>query len=175
VSYRRGLLFSIACLASLLGACRTEPAPKTPESRAAAPRSDPVSFRYEGVEKGTLDSGSLRGRPAVIIFITTYDIASQAQARFLTMVERRLRSRIGAAAIMLEPSDNRPLVLAFRDALHLDYPVAWGDDDLSRGHGPFGDVRAVPTTIVLDAAGRIAWRNVGLVKDTDIEAALSGL
>jgi hypothetical protein len=33
----------------------------------------------------------------------------------------------------------------------------------------------VPTTILLDGKGRIVWRNVGLAKDTDIEAALKGL
>jgi hypothetical protein len=149
--------------------------PTSPDNRAAALRSDPVVFHYEGAQEGALDSGALRGRPSVIIFITTYDIASQAQARFLTMLERRHRARIRVAAVVLEPPDNRPLVIAFRDALHLDYPVAMGDSDLVAGRGPFGDVHAVPTTVLLDDKGRIAWRNVGLAKDTDIEGALFGL
>jgi hypothetical protein len=175
VSGRGGNFSSIAYLALVLGACTTAHPSKEPVGPTTAQRSDPLVFQYEDVQKGALDSSALRGRPSVIIFITTYDIASQAQARFLTMLERRNRTKIRVAAIMLEPPDNRPLVLGFRDALHLDYPVAMGDHELTAGRGPFGDIRAVPTTIVLDEQGRIAWRNVGLAKDTDIEAALGGL
>jgi hypothetical protein len=175
VSYKSGLLFFMACLTLPLGACRTVAPPNAPASRAVAPLSEPVSFVYEDVEKGALDSASLRGQPSVIIFITTYDVPSQAQARFLTMVHKRHRSRIRAAAIVLERPENRPLVVVFRDALHLDYPVAMGDGELVAGRGPFGDVHTVPTTILLDKKGRIVWRNVGLAKDTDIEAALEGL
>lgn len=164
----------MAFLALLEGACRSGAPPNAPASRAREPLSDPIAFVYENVENGALDSASLRGHRSVIIFITTYDVASQAQARFLTMVQKRHRSRIRAAAIVLERPENRPLVVVFRDALHLDYPVAMGDGDLVAGGGPFGDVHTVPTTILLDEKGRIVWRNVGLAKDTDIEAALHG-
>jgi hypothetical protein len=175
VSRKTGLLLFAACLAVAAGACHSDSPPKAPENRARTARGAPVDFRYEDVQKGVLDSSAMRGLPSVIIFIATYDIASQAQARFLTMIERRHHSRIRVAAIVLERSENLPLVVAFRDSLHLDYPIAMGDGDLVSGRGPFGDVHVVPTTILLDQSGRIAWRNVGLAKDTDIEAALRSL
>jgi hypothetical protein len=175
VSRKSGLLLWIACLALQQGACRAAASPESTRNRSVALRGEPVVFHYDDVQKGALDSDALRGRPLVIIFITTYDLASQAQARFLTMVERRHRSKIRVAAVVLEPPDNRPLVIAFRDTLHLDYPIAMGDSDLVAGRGPFGDVHTVPTTVVLDEGGRIAWRNVGLAKDTDIDTALGGL
>jgi hypothetical protein len=175
VSPKSGLLFCMACLAFLQGACRGDTPPNAPHRAATTLQTDPVAFRYDDVQEGALDSQALRGRPLVISFITTYDLASQAQARFLTMFERRHRSRIRVAAVVLERPENRPLVLVFRDALHIEYPVAMGDADLVAGRGPFGDVHVVPTTILLDDKGRIAWRNVGLAKDTDIESALRGL
>jgi hypothetical protein len=76
---------------------------------------------------------------------------------------------------MLESAENRPLMVAFRDALRLDYPVAIGDPSLIAGEGPFGDVHAVPSTVVLDSEGRLVWRRVGLAKDDEIENVLRGL
>jgi hypothetical protein len=109
------------------------------------------------------------------VFVTTYDLASQAQARFLSGIVLRHGPSIHAAAVVLEPAENRPLILAFRDALRLHYPVAMGDASLVAGEGPFGDVRAVPSTVVLDSEGRLVWRHVGLSKEDEIERVLRGL
>ena len=125
-------------------------------------RSWPSGFFQAGL--------ALKGRPAILIFITTYDLASQAQARFLSTFHRH-RHDVGAAAIMLEFEDNRPLVVMFRDSLGLRYPVVLGDADAIAGKGPFGDV-SVPTTILLNAAGRIVWRRPGIVTDAEMEDAL---
>ena len=155
--------------------CAGTTARRAPSPPAAVRSEEPISFHYEGIDGPPLSASALRGRPSVIIFITSYDSASQAQARFLTMLSRRHRLQVQAAAVVLEPPENRPLVTAFRDALHLEYPVVMGDSELIAGGGPFGDVHAVPTTVVLDSAGRIASRLVGLSKDTEMEQALQGL
>ena len=111
----------------------------------------------------------------VIAFLTTYDLASQAEARFLNGIAKRHGPTVHAAAVMLEPPDNRPLVVAFRDALKLEYPVAMADALLIAGEGPFGDVHAVPSTVVLDSEGRLVWSRVGLSKEDEIENVLRGL
>jgi hypothetical protein len=73
-----------------------------------------LHFRYDLADgKGTLGAEALRGRPSVIVFVTTYDLASQAQVRFLAGIALRHGPRIHAAAAVLEPPENRPLVLAF--------------------------------------------------------------
>jgi hypothetical protein len=169
----KGPLFLVA--ASLGLACTSERPPAQPLF-AEMPRGSPLHFRYELADgKGVLAPELFRGRPLVIVFLTTYDLASQAQARFLSGIARRHGPSLHAAAVMLEPIENRPLVVAFRDALKLDYPVALGDASLIAGEGPFGDVRAVPSTIVLDSEGRVAWSRVGLSKEEEIENVLRGL
>jgi hypothetical protein len=162
-------------LVALALACAAErPAPEP--LFAATPRGSPLKFRYELADgKGALAAETMRGQPSVLIFVTTYDLASQAQARFLSGVARRHGPRVHPAAIVLEPPDNRPLVVAFRDALRLDYPVAMADAQVIAGESPFGDVHAVPSTVVLDSEGRIVWRHVGLSKEEDIENVLRGL
>jgi len=161
-------------LAPLLG-CTGERPPPQPVF-AETPRTARLHFRYELADgKGALDSDALGGRATLIAFLTTYDLASQAQARFVSHLFHTRAPRINAAAIVLEPLENRPLVVAFRDGLRLDYPVAMGDATLIAGEGPFGDVHAVPSTVVLDSEGRLVWKHIGLVKEDEIDNALRGL
>ncbi|HKQ71009.1 MAG TPA: TlpA family protein disulfide reductase [Polyangiaceae bacterium] len=159
----------------LLLSCAAE-RPASQPAFAETNRSSPLQFRYELVDgKGWLASEMLRGRPTVLAFLTTYDLGSQAEARFLAGVAKRHVPRINAAAIVLETPQNRPLMVAFRDALRLDYPVAIGDSGLIRGEGPFGDVHVVPSVVVLDAESRLVRKHFGLAKEDDIEDALRGL
>jgi hypothetical protein len=134
-----------------------------------------MSFVYRLADgNGELSARALRGQPTIVAFLATYDLASQAQARFLLGVFRRHAGTVRAAAIVLEPAENQPLILAFRDALKLSYPVAMGDETLIAGGGPFGDVHAVPSTVLLDREGRIVWKHTGLAKEEELEQALAG-
>lgn len=164
----------LTTLAVLAASCsHSEPAPAVPSSPTLDSLGVPVQLAYPSVDGGPdLTSASLRGRPSVLVFITSFDLASQAQVRFLSMVKKRHRPEINAAAIALEPAENRLLVSAFRETVGIDYPVALGDDELLAGRGPFGDVRAVPTTVILDAEGRMVAKRAGLLKDDEIEAML---
>jgi hypothetical protein len=157
----------------LLGACAPA-SDQSPKASSLAP-SAPLFFAYplaDGNE--ALRSDALRGRPTFVAFLATYDLASQAEARFLGGVLRRHQGRVHVVAVVLEPLANLPLVLAFRDSLRLAYPVAIGDAALIAGEGPFGDVHAVPSTVLLDSAGRLVWRHTGLAKEDELEQALGG-
>jgi hypothetical protein len=152
-------------------ACASERPPSQPVFAGTA-RTAPLHFRYELADgKGALTSEAMRGKPTVIAFLTTYDLASQAQARFLSGIFQR-HTGINAAGIVLERAENRPLIVAFRDALRLAYPVAIGDAALISGEGPFGDVHSVPSTVVLDSENRLVWKHIGLAREEEIEDAL---
>jgi hypothetical protein len=156
-------------------ACASEAPPPQPVFASAA-RSAPLHFQYQLIDgRSWLAAENLRGRPTVLGFLTSYDLASQAQARFLNGIARRLGARVQIAVVMLERIENRPLIIAFRDGLNLGYPVAMGDADLISGGGPFGDVHVVPSTVVLDAEGRLVWRKLGLAREEELEKALQGI
>jgi hypothetical protein len=162
----------LLCLAT---GCGSAPPPPQPVFASIA-RSAPVHFQYQLIDgRNWLGSEALRGRPTVLSFLTTYDVGSQAQARFLNGLAQRLGGRVQVAAIMLESADNRPLIIAFRDGLDLGYPVALGDADVISGGGPFGDVHVVPATVVLDAEARLVWKKLGLAREEEIEKVLRGL
>ncbi len=132
----------------------------------------PLGFRFLALGgRPDVSDASLRGRAALVAFLATYDLASQAQARFLSALAAR-RKDLAYVAVVLEPPANVPLVIGFRDALALDFPVALADAATIAGRGPFGEVNAVPTVVLLDADVRVVWRHVGLTREEDLERAI---
>ncbi len=109
---------------------------------------------------------------SVIGFLTTYDVHSQAEARYLALLERHHTPRVNVVALMLEAQENLPLVEAFVASLGLRYPVAIADAPTIAGEGAFAGLHHVPSVVVLDRAGREAWRHVGFVDETTLETAV---
>jgi len=146
------------------------PAPATPESSMALPPARQIPpFSYETLDGRELSPASLAGRISVIGFITTYDTASQAQARILAELIREHTPRINAATLVLEPAENRPLIEAFAAALRLPYPVAIADAATIAGQGPFAGLHHVPSVIILDRQGREVHRRIGLVPKATLD------
>ncbi len=116
-----------------------------------------------------------RGKPTVIVFITTSSLPAQAQVDFLVAMAKHDGALVNYWAVALDGHENREIVELYEKALSIPFPVGIADPSLA-GAGAFGDVSAVPVTIVLDRAGRIAWRAQGRVaRSEEVRAALRGL
>lgn len=155
-------------------ACGAPPAVDAPPT-AALGRGPRLHFEYVTIDERALSSETLAGRFSVITFIATYDVASQAQARFLADLLRDHKPRINAAALVLEAQENKPLVEAFVGSLRLSYPVALADAATIAGEGPFAGLHHVPSVVVLDREGREVWRRIGLIDEAALDAALTSL
>ena len=147
-----------------------------PASSAATPSaagSAPVAFHFPAVgDDAAVSSQTMRGRPTVLVFITTFDLACQVLARRLGELVVDFTPRANAAAVVIEAPQYAELLPAYREALSLPYPVVMADFATQSGAGPFGPVTVVPTVIVLDREGRQVWRHDGAVDSSEIEAAL---
>lgn len=108
----------------------------------------------------------------MLLFLTTYDLASQAVARELSEIVVGFAPRINAAGIVLEAPRYAVLIPAYRASLGLSFPVVMVDHATGEGRGPFGQIRRVPTLVVLDRDGREAWRHTGPTTAGAIESAL---
>lgn len=149
------------------------PPPEAPEADVALPPLGPVrSFAYETLDGRELSTASLAGRISVIGFVTTYDMASQAEARFLAGLFREHVPRINVALLVLEAGENRPLIEAYAAALKLPYPVAIADAPTIAGEGPFAGLHHVPSVVILDAEGREVFRYVGLITQEALHEVL---
>jgi hypothetical protein len=173
---RRGL----ACGVLLVAAAGCGSSPDV-EPQAPAPVAVPVKrgpqrdFRFAGVDGRPVTGTSLRGRMTIIAFATTYDAASQAQARFVQELLRAHAPRINALLLVLEPAHHEPLVKAFATTLGLSYPVAMADAATIAGEGPFAGLHHVPAVVILDRKGHEVWRRVGLVERDELDETLRRL
>ena len=168
-------LLVIAALASTAAACvDAGPLPVT-QPPVAAPNGPPVVFAYETTDGGLLTSAELLGRFTVIAFAATYDLTSQAQLKVLGIVQRDHKPRLNVAALVLEPPENKPIVVAFAKGLDLRFPVALADEGTIAGHGAFEGLRSVPSVVILDREGREVLRHVGPLDVKQLEAALASV
>ncbi|HEY6078567.1 MAG TPA: hypothetical protein VIW29_07180 [Polyangiaceae bacterium] len=162
-----------ACLlaALVVGGCYTQEGEAPP---ASAPKSGvPVQFAFGTIDGGEVSSDSTRGRTTALLFVTTYDLPSQAVALLLRDVLSKHKPLANGAIVMFEPPRSAPLVQVWRDQMQLELPVAMASPLLLAGESELGRVLGVPTLVVLDRRGRIALRLEGSFGREQIESSLS--
>lgn len=157
-SPRAWALFSLLGVAAIACAERQSAAP----TRAAL--SAPLEFAFGTLEGGVLSARSLRGRVTLLCFVTTFDWASQEQARVLKELLHSHRPRLNVAIVALEPPSHTVLVETFKSSLELDFPVAMAEEAERAAFGPMLRLDRVPLTLILDAEGRIRFERAGLVR-----------
>lgn len=136
-------------------------------------RGERRSFVFPRPNGGFVTTKSVAGRATALLFMTTFDLASQALAQRLDDVLRSHKPRANGVAVVLEPPKYAEFAQAFADSLSLSYPVAMADQAALRGAGPFGDIRAVPVLVVIDWEGREVARFSGVASAAQISDALA--
>jgi len=168
---KRLALASWLFLAAACSGARKE----TPVGVSMPDEKVPVSFSFDSLDARPVSSAAMQGKPAVLLFVTTWDTLSQAQVAYAIDVADGEKDRASFALVALQERSARELVEIYRDTMKVKFPVALGDDATIAGGGPLGDVHQVPSTVVLDAAGHVAWRHAGLVKADELRARLKPL
>ncbi len=126
-------------------------------------RRSPVEFSYYAVGGAPVSSASLRGRVTAVLFVTTYDSASQLEVQELQGIVRRHVPRINALVVVLEQPQYASLLPVYAESLGLTIPVAIADYATLSGEGPFGRIARVPTLVLLDRQGAERWRAEGTI------------
>lgn len=150
-------------------ACSSAPQPAPPVAAAATP---PLSFSFTTPDGTVVDAASLRGRPTLVYFITTYDVASQLASGIVADLVRSFTPRANALAVVLEDPQYEELLPAYRETLALPFPIAMADLATRNGDSAFGVVEGVPTFFVLDRAGRQVFRRDGPASPDELREAL---
>lgn len=171
-----------ALLVGVFGALGCAPVPASPEPSAASTPAPPAVTEAAGAPlvfsfpevrgKADVTGESLRGRISIVGFVTTYDLPSQAQVRYLNQLAREHVPRLNVALLVLEPPENREIAAAFADMLGLKYPVAMADAATIRGEGPFAGLHHVPSLVILDREGRERYRYLGMLDAAKLEQAV---
>jgi hypothetical protein len=142
---------------------------------ANVPLDRPARFVFDSLDERPVSSDAMRGKPSVLAFVTTGDLTGQAQVDYLVAMAKNDKERVNYALVALHPRREIVLVDAYVRSLKVDFPVALGDPAVTTAAGPFGEIPAVPTVVVLDREGRIVWKHTGLAKSEDLRARMHGL
>ncbi len=151
----RASLFALLAL----GACLR--AEREPIESPQTATGEPVQFTFGTIQGGELSSDTTRGRSTALLFVTTYDLPSQAEAQMLRDVVHRHKPRANAAIVMMEAPRAAALAQVWADSLGLELPVAMASSTLMAGESELGRILGVPTLIVLDRRGRVVERLEG--------------
>jgi hypothetical protein len=135
--------------------------PEGPPVSPQAQLSGPLQFTFGTLDGGELSSDTTRGRTTALLFVTTYDLPSQAEAELLRDLLTVHKPRANGAIVMLEPPRAAPLAQVWADALRLKLPIAMASPNLLSGDSQLGRIEGVPTLIVLDRRGRLVVRAAG--------------
>lgn len=168
----RPFRLSLTLLAALPSGCVSTSAPAPVAVAPEPPRGEPLEFSFSGSEQEVVSSATTRGRVTLLVFVTTYDMASQVLLRRIGEVMVRFVPRINVAAVVMEAPRYAELLPAYRDSLQLPFPVVMTDFATQQGQGPFASIQHVPTVLVLDRMGREVARRQGLLDVEEIESEL---
>jgi len=168
----RARLIGFALLACTLGACQR--VNEAPSAELGQPSDGRVQrFAFGTTQGEEINSENMRGSVTVLLFVTTFDLASQVAAKRLEQVLRAHRPHIHAAAVVMEAAKYAPLADVFRSSLELSYPVAIADLQAVQQSSTFGEILSVPTALVLDARGREIVRKSGSFTVSELQTWLA--
>lgn len=141
-----------------------KPGPSAPAGR--------VTYAFDSLDERPVSSEAMRGKPTILVFVVTGDILGQAQVDFLVAMAKNDAGKVNYGLVAIHPRREIVLVDAYISTLKVTFPVALAEGGVTSALGPFGEIPAVPTLVVLDRDGKIAWKHTGLSKPDEIRAHL---
>jgi len=135
----------------------------------------PATFLFDSLDERPVSSAAARGKPTVLAFVTTGDILGQAQVDYLVAMAKNDKGRVNYLVVAAHPRKEIVLVEAYMSALKVEFPVALCDPSAMTSAGPFGEIPAVPTVVVMDPEGRVVWKHTGLAKAEELRGHMRGL
>ncbi len=124
---------------------------------APADRGPVVRLRLPSLDGGEIDTAAYSGRVVVLHLFTTASTASQLDFDQLADLHQKEPRRAVVIGVMVDRVATT-IARAWQRGMGARYLLALADDGLRRGAGPLGTVKTVPTTVVLDGAGRTTYR-----------------
>ena len=131
------------------------------------PGSTIATFTAEDVDGRPVEVA--HGEPGALFFFAGWCGSCMAEAEALDRVQREFDGRVTVTAISPDPSDSVEAIRRFRRNVGSpEYPFVWD----SRGAlGTQFAVRALDTTIVYDAKGKVVFRDAAISDAATLKAA----
>lgn len=160
----------VLCAAALLflAASSKQPAPNpSTTSGKAAPR-----WELAGLDGKRVQSEDFAGKVVILDFWATWCGPCRMEIPgFVELQKKYEKQGLVVIGVSLDQG-GAETVKAFTQKLGMHYPVVMGDANVVEA---FGGVEAIPTTFIIDRAGRIAGQHIGYTDQAEFEKEIKPL
>ena len=160
MTFARSLAFAAI---ALVAGCST-PAPK-PEPEASSRKVAPA-FSLKDAEGKTVSLADYKGKVVLLNFWATWCGPCKIEIPWFIDFEQRFKDRGFAVVGVAMDEEGWEVVKPYLEKSKVNYRVLLGNEQVGAA---YGGVDSLPTTFVLDTAGRIASTHVGLISKSDYE------
>ena len=138
---------------------------------AKAPRPAAADFTVPSINGGSVSLSSLRGKVVIIDFWATWCGPCVYEIPGFIKLKNKYE-KDGFEIIGLSVDRDKGAVLDFVRQKEINYPVAFADGELQE---KYGGIRGIPTTFLIDRAGRIADKIVGAHEESFFDKKIKDL
>ena len=149
-----------AALAFLLASCSRPSSLPTGELKSEGQRKPAPNFSLKDADGNAVNLSDYRGKVVLVNFWATWCGPCEAEIPWFIEFEKKYKDQ-GFAVLGVSMDDDgwksvRPYVASHK----INYRIVIGSELVSQ---QFGEIDSLPTSFVLDRAGRIASNHIGLV------------
>jgi cytochrome c biogenesis protein CcmG/thiol:disulfide interchange protein DsbE len=156
-----------------LSAC--SPAASRHGLKAATARHQAPDFEARDAAGQTFHLSDYKGKVVILNFWATWCPPCKMEIPWFIDFERTYKNQGFAVVGLSLDEDGWDVVRPFMAAYKMNYRVALGSSLIEQLYGGGGGIESLPTTFMLDCAGRIASKPVGLVSRKDYENEIKEL
>jgi len=135
---------------------------------ATAEGEKAADFALQSIDGKTVKLSDYRGQTVIVNFWASWCPPCRKELPDFAAFHRENKDK-GVAVIGIAVDENVPAIKKLVAESGVGYPVVLGDRKVQ---ADYGGIRAVPTTIVIDKAGTIVKKHLGMMGKTDLEAAV---
>lgn len=129
-------------------------------------------FELQNLAGDTVTNADLDGKVALVNFWATWCGPCKIEMPWFVDFQRQYKDRgFTVLAISLDEGGWDP-VRDFAERMEFNFPVVLGGDPVSED---FGGIAVLPTTLIVDRAGEIAFRHTGLIPKATYEEEIESL
>ena len=167
----RTRLAATLALFVLLSGCAPNGLPQTedkpaPAVKADAERKAAPSFSLQDADGRTVTLADYKGKVVLLNFWATWCGPCKIEIPWFVEFEQKYKDRGFAVLGVAMDEDGWGVVKPYIAKNKVNYRILMGDDSTAQ---MYGGVESLPTTFMIDAAGKIASTHIGLVSKSDYE------
>lgn len=128
-------------------------------------------FTLESVDGKMIKLSDYRGKIVILDFWATWCGPCRAGIPDLVSLKSVYSSK-GVEIIGISVDQNKSLVSPFMKEFNINYPVVFGNSEVAED---YGNISAIPTTVIIDSEGNIVEQFVGLREFSYYESVIASL